>query len=430
MFRYLPEQASDFAPLVDNIHNLVTDLSVLFTVLITGVTIYFAFKYRKRNGVDHETPAIEGSHTLEIIWTVVPTIICIIVGWYGYYGFTKIREVPEDEPGLVEINVTGQKWIWNFKYPNGKEVGGDGVEFVVPVNHAVKLVLTSKDVLHSFFVPSMRTKMDAVPGHYTMQWFRPVKTGTYNVFCTEYCGDQHSKMLAKMKVVSDADYERWVNEKGGGAKPADLGRQLYANKACGSCHSLDGSRLVGPSFLNLYMKKGKCDDGADYVADDEYLREAILYSSKRIVEGYTKPSAMPSFENTLSQDDITNLIAFIKTQKGEAKKPVQAKTQDLSKLSPAERGKLHYQNKACIGCHSLDGTAVVGPTFKGLYGREEELLDGAKIVADDAYIKESILNSQAKIVKGYSNPSPMPPYEGQLNDQDIADIIEYIKTIK
>lgn len=424
MFRYLPEPASDFAPLVDNIHNMVTDLSVFFTVLIVGVMIYFAIIYRKKDGVDHETPAIEGSTILELIWTIVPTLICIVVAGYGYYGFKKIREVP---PGALEINVTGKQWAWSFKYDNGKEVGD---EFVVPVNKAIKLILTSTDVLHSFFVPSMRTKMDAVPGRYTMQWFRPVKTGDYNVFCTEYCGTLHSNMLAKMRVVSEAEYERWVNDKGGGAKPADLGRQVFTVKACASCHSLDGSPRVGPTFLNLYGRKTKCINGEEFIADDEYLRRSILNAQANIVEGFPSPSPMPMFEGQLTQDDVSNLIAFIKTVKGEAKKVEAVQQVDLTKLSPAERGKLHYQNKACIGCHSLDGSSVVGPTFKGLYGRNEEMADGTSVVANDEYIKESILKSQAKIVKGFANPSPMPPYEGQFNDQDLADIIEFIKTVK
>lgn len=422
---FLSEPASDFAPLVDNIHAWVTILSVFFTIAIVGTAIYFAIKYRKRDGVDHETPRIEGSHLLEFIWTAIPTVICIFVAGYGYYGFKKIREVPA---AALEIGVTGRQWAWSFKYANGKEVGAD--DFTVPVGQAIKLNITSKDVLHSFFVPAMRTKMDAVPGRYTMQWFRPVKTGTYDVFCTEYCGTQHSAMLAKMRVVSEDEFNKWLNDKPRPKTPAEIGRGLYVSKACNSCHSLDGSRLVGPSFLNLYGREEKMDDGLKLVADDEYIRESILNAQAKIVEGYPRPSPMPIYEGQLNADDVANLISFIKTVKGEVKTPKVAVAVDTSKLSPAERGKLIYQAKACIGCHSLDGSQVVGPSFKGLYGRQSQMDDGAVVTADDAYIKESILNSQAKIVKGYPKPSPMPPYAGQLSDQDIADVIEFIKTVK
>lgn len=425
MFRFLPDQASDFAHIVDDLNYLITDISVACTVLIVGAMLYFAVKYRKRDGVEHETPRIEGSHALEFFWTAFPTLVCIYVGWAGISGFNKMRQVP---PGAVEINVWGQQWAWNFEYVNGKKTAG---EFTVPVGKPIKLIISSRDVLHSFFVPGMRTKMDAVPGKFTYQWFRPIKTGPQVVFCTEYCGTAHSNMMATMNVVSEAEYERWLADKGEVLAPADAGKLVYTQNACNSCHSLDGSRLVGPSFLNLYGRKANLDDGSSYEADENYIRESILNPQARIVSGYPRPSPMPAYAGRLSDDDITNLVAFIKTLTGEAApapKPIAAA--DASTMTPEERGKLHYQQKACIGCHSLDGSAVVGPSFKGLYARKGEFDDGTAYTADDAYIKESILQPQAHIVKGYPKPSPMPPYEGQLSDSEIADVIAFIKTIQ
>jgi cytochrome c oxidase subunit II len=424
MFRYLPEQASEFAPTVDWINNRVTDLSVFFTVAIVGTMLYFAVKYRRKGDKDHPTPRIEGSILLEIIWTVVPTLICIVVGAYGVYGYNKLRNAPED---ALEISVWGQQWAWSFEYPNGKKTSS---EFTVPVGKPVKLIISSRDVLHSFFVPGMRTKVDAVPGHFTMQWFRPVVTGPQRVFCTEYCGTSHSNMMALMNVVSEAEYALWVEDKGEDMSPAETGKALYTQNACNSCHSLDGSRLVGPSFLNLYERNAEFHDGEKYVADENYIRESILYPQKKVVSGYPMPSPMPSYEGRLSDEEISKIIAFIKTLKGKAAPqpaPVE-ETQDASELSPVERGKRIYQQKACIGCHSLDGSKVVGPSFKGLYGRQGEGDDGSAYVADDAYIEESILYPQKVIVKGYPKPSPMPPYEGQLSDSDIADVIEFIKS--
>lgn len=425
MFRYLPEQASEFAPTIDRINNLITDISVFFTVAIVGAMIYFAVKYRRKNGVDHETPQIEGSVFLETLWTVVPSIICVFVAAYGVMGWNQLRTVP---PGAMEIQVWGQQWAWSFEYPNGKKTSD---EFVVPVNKPVKLILSSRDVIHSFFVPGMRTKMDAVPGMFTYLWFKPVKTGPQQVYCTEYCGQAHSRMLAKMHVVSEAEYERWVNDKPAVMSPEKAGRLVYTQNACNSCHSLDGSRLVGPSFLQLFGRQATHDGGVSYVADENYIRESILQPQAKVVDGYPKPSPMPSYEGRLNDDEISNLIAFVKSLKEAPKavKPVAA-AKDPSTMEPAEYGKYLYQQKACIGCHSLDGSKVVGPTFKGLYGRAGKFVDGTDYVADDSYIKESILNPQAHVVEGYPQPSPMPPYEGQLGDKEIAAIIEFIKTQK
>lgn len=426
MFRYLPEQGSDFAPAVDRLNYLITDISVFFTVAIVGTMIFFAIKYRRRNGVDHETPQIEGSKFLEVLWTVIPSLVCIFVAGYGYAVFDRMRKAPED---ALEINVKGRQWNWTFTYSNGKELTN---EFYVPVGKPVKLILTSNDVLHSFFVPGMRTKMDAIPGRYTYQWFRPVVTGEQQVFCTEYCGTLHSQMLAKMHVVSEDEYARWIADRGRKEEvtPAKIGQALYTKHACSSCHSLDGSAVVGPSFLKLYGRKAKFDTGEDYEATDDYLRESILNSQTHIVQGYPKPSPMPVFEGILSNDDVGNLIAFIKSLNKAPAAVAKQNTVDISKLSPPDRGKQLYTTKLCIGCHSLDGSKVVGPTFKGLYGRDGEFDDGGKYKADDAYLKESILNSQAHIVKGYPKPSPMPNYVGQLSDQEISDIIEFIKTTK
>jgi cytochrome c oxidase subunit II len=426
MFRYLPEQASDFAAKVDSINHLITDISVACTVLIVGTMIYFGVKYRKKNGVDHETPHIEGNVWLEILWTVFPALVCVYVAYEGVVGFNAMRNPPAD---ALEIQVRGQQWAWSFQYANGKKTAS---EFYVPVGKPVKLILSSTDVLHSFFVPGMRTKMDAVPGQFTTQWFRPIKTGPQIVFCTEYCGTSHSNMMATMHVVSEAEYQRWIDDKGEVLSPPEQGKVLYTQNACNSCHSVDGSRLVGPSFLNIYQRKATFDDGKEYVADEEYIRTSILNPQLNVVSGYPRPSPMPAYEGRLSTEDISLIIAYMKTLTGEAPKP-KASSADkaaAAALSPAERGKQHYSQKACIGCHSLDGSKVVGPSFKGLYGRTAEFDDGTSKPSDDDYIKESILNPQAHIVKGYPKPSPMPAYEGQLSDEDISDIIEFIKTVK
>lgn len=428
MQRILPEQASTIAPDVDFLNILVTDLSIFFTVAIVGSMLYFAWKYRQRNGVDHETPRIEGSHALEFIWTIVPTLVCIYLAWAGIKLYYDMIRVPEN---AMVVNVTGWKWAWEFQYENGKKSGGEGAELVVPVNQPIKLVMTSQDVLHSFFIPAMRVKQDVVPGQYTYISFTPVKTGVYDVFCTEYCGTRHSYMLAKVRVVSLDEFHSWVNsDPSAGMPPAEIGKQLYASLGCNACHSLaDGVRMVGPSFYKLYGKEGKFTDGTTYKADENYIRESILNPNKHIVDSYPK-NVMPAFDGRLDESQLTAMIAFIKGQDGSTPPApkIQIPDDSLASASPAERGAKLYQSKACIGCHSLDGSKLVGPSFKGIYGREGEMQDGSKVKADDAYLKESILNPSAKIVKDYV--PAMPSYQGQLSDQEIADLIEYLKTTK
>jgi cytochrome c oxidase subunit 2 len=436
MFRFLPEQASSVASEVDWLHNIITDLSVFFTVAIVGTMLYFAFKYRAKNGVDHATPRIEGSHFLELVWTIVPTLICVFVGTYGILIFKDMRTVGENP---VVINVTGKKWNWTFQYENGKQIVS---EAVIPVNRPVKFVLTSKDVLHSFFVPAMRVKSDAIPHRYTYVTFNPIKTGEYQIFCTEYCGTSHSDMLAKLRVVPEDEYTRWLNDQSDKIKfnPAELGAQLYNQQGCAACHSVDGSKRVGPSFQKIYGRDGTYDNGKPYKADDDYLQESILYPNTHIVDGYAA-NQMPAFKGILSDEQIAAIIAWMRTLDGSQATQAAAPApqfqfakllngDDPSKQSPAERGKAIYQAKACIGCHSLDGSQVVGPTWKGLYGlTNHKMSDGTSVTADDSYLKESILNPTAKIVEGFQ-AGVMPSYQGQLSDAEIADVIEFMKTIK
>lgn len=433
MFRYLPEQASEHAPKMDWLHHLITDLSVFFTVAICGAMIYFAIKYRRKNGEDHETPQIKGSHLLEIIWTVVPTIICIYIAYYGVAIYNRMVHVGEN-PNV--INVMASQWKWDFQYENGKKTVN---ETVIPVGEPVKYILNSMDVLHSFFVPQMRVKKDAVPGHYTYVTFTPVKTGTYPIFCTEYCGKDHSYMMASLKVVSRGEYDQWLEDRSSEMAalrmpPAELGRLIWEGKgACKSCHSLDGTRLIGPSWLKLYGREGKSADGKTYLVDENYLREAILEPNKMIVEGYA-PNLMPSYAGQLTDREIEAVIAFIRTLDGTgAPEPAVevAKVEDTfdpATATPVERGKYLYNTKLCNTCHSLDGSKVIGPTFKALYGSQRKFVDGSTADADDSYIKESILEPNARVVEGFA--PVMPPYVGQLDDAQIADIIEFIKTVK
>lgn len=425
MFRYLPEQASKHAADLDWIHNWVTDISVISTALICGAMLYFAIVYRKKNGVDHETPQIRGSHFLEIIWTVVPTIICIFI---AYYGVVIYQEMATPEPDALVINATGSQWKWEFEYDTGKRTFG---ELVVPVETPIKVLITSTDVLHSFFIPAMRVKKDAIQGQYTHVAFTPIQAGEYPIFCTEYCGVDHSAMLGKVRVVPKAEYTRWVNDLSEKAvPPVEKGKLLYSQQGCKSCHSLDGSRVVGPSFLKLFGTEEKLVGGGSVKVDENYLRESITLPNAKIVDTYP-PGVMPAFTK-LTEDELRGIIAFIKAQDGtQVAAPAAAETApaaDNPNATPAEKGKKIYETKLCVTCHSLDGSKVVGPSFKGIYGRETKFADGSNAKVDDAYIKQSILEPAAKVVEGF--PPAMPSFQGQLSDEDVKNVTEYLKTVK
>jgi cytochrome c oxidase subunit II len=308
-FDFMPEGATAWAEKIDWINNWITDVSVICTLLITGVMIYFAIRYRNTK-YPNPTSKVHHNTLIEIVWTVIPSVVCVYV---FYFGFTYYKEMREPPSNSYEIQVTGQKWSWDFKYPNGKRTNKD---LVVPINKPVRLVMTSRDVLHSLFLPAMRVKEDIRPGAYSYLWFTPNKLGDFPIFCAEYCGTNHSSMLATLKIVSAEAFEDFLAERKAGdtpeLSPAEKGKELFAGKGCNACHSLDGSALVGPSLQGLFKKGSRpITGGTTVTVDENYVRESILNSNAKIAEGFAP--AMPSFEGQLSEDDIDNLISYLKT---------------------------------------------------------------------------------------------------------------------
>jgi len=307
---WVPEVASNLASKVDAVIWFITVISLVFFILISIFLVYFAIRYRRRQE-NEETPYITGSHVLETIWTIIPSILLIVIFVYGFVVYKDMRTPPEDS---LEVTVIGRQWLWQFKYNNGKTTLN---ELYIPEGRPIKLVMTSEDVLHSFFVPAFRVKQDLVGGMYTYLWFTPTKTGTYELYCTEYCGTGHSAMLGKVVVMSPEEYEKW--EKGEEEKavaslpPAELGKQLYTQRGCNACHSIDGSSLVGPTWKGLYGHEVVLQDGTKVTADENYIREAILEPQAKMVKGFGP--VMPSFKGVISDDEISDLIAYIKTLK-------------------------------------------------------------------------------------------------------------------
>lgn len=327
----MPPAVTKTAGEVDDIYIFLLVSSLISFIILIGGMIYFVVKYQRRSATD-KTAYITHDHRLEFAWSFIPLVIFMFVFAWGWKVYHDMRAFPEN---ALEVHVMAKKWDWRFLYKNGKEVTSAldaknervPATMVVPVNRPVKLIMASekisanstdpsdRPVLHSFYIPAMRIKQDVVPGRYTALWFEAEKEGDYWVFCTEYCGAGHSAMKAKLKVVSNEEFEKWLSAEGGGEMSlADVGRGLFGSQACIGCHSLDGSRLVGPSFKGLFGAKAHKIEGGSVDVNEEYLRESILNPNAKVAAGYP-PGVMPAYAGQLSDDQILALIEFIKTVK-------------------------------------------------------------------------------------------------------------------
>lgn len=304
---WLPPAYSTIANDVDNLFYFILYLSLAFFVIVTVGSLYLAIRYRHKgkrkltSGLSHNIP-------LEIIWTLIPTILVFIIFAWGFRDFLRMQVVPKD---AMEIKVTAQKWFWSFEYPGGiNEVN----KLVVPVNKPVKLLMSSTDVIHSFFVPAFRTKMDVLPNRYTTLWFEATQEGEFEIYCTEYCGKGHSEMTGSVVVMREQDYLNWLNtaaEASAELSSIEYGEQLYRTKACVTCHSIDGSANQGPTWQGVFGSTERLADGSEVVVDENYIRESILNPNEKITAGYQP--IMPSFQGILSERDVDALIAYIKS---------------------------------------------------------------------------------------------------------------------
>jgi cytochrome c oxidase subunit 2 len=254
-----------------------------------------------------ETPYITGNRILELLWVVIPSLLILAIFLVGYLVFFDIRR---PLPGAMEINVVARQWLWEFGYRDGRKVIN---ELRIPVNRPIKLVMTSADVIHSLFIPDYRIKEDVLPGRYTYLWLEPKRTGRFTIFCAEYCGLGHSTMLATLEVMPQEEFDRWSVGKAEdkAAAPVHKGEELVEHSGCLACHSLDGTGKVGPTLKGLFGRKVTLADGTTVTVDENYIRESLLEPSAKVVKGF--PPVMPTYKGTLRDDDITAIIAYIKT---------------------------------------------------------------------------------------------------------------------
>jgi len=301
---FVPEQASNFAPQVDALMAFISAVCFFFAVVITIAIIYFFFQYRRKE--PHAVGAqLHGDSRLETLWIVIPLILAMTMFSWGAVVYVDYRRAPAD---TLDIYVIAKQWMWKAQQPNGiREID----ELHVPVNRNVRLILASEDVIHNFYVPAFRVKMDVVPGRYNTMWFRPTKTGRYHFFCSQYCGTSHAVMGGWVTVMEAAEYGTWLSgSTGGESNPVLAGEKLFAERACISCHIANGTGRA-PSLNGVYGAQVLLADGSKVTADDAYIRESILQPSAKIVAGYQP--LMPSFQGQLTEEQILALTAYIKS---------------------------------------------------------------------------------------------------------------------
>ncbi len=305
---WMPPESSTIAAKVDSVWDLVLWISVFFFVLVTALMVVFVVRYHGHRGTGSK-PTRDHNTALEITWTVIPTLIVVVIFWVGFETYLDMATPPAN---AYQVSVTGQKWKWLFTYPNGYV----DENLHVPVNTDISLLMTSEDVIHSFYVPAFRTKKDVVPGRYTRLWFNAKAPGEYQVFCAEYCGTNHSHMLAKVVVHEPGGFEKWLAEASnlhGRFPPAKVGEIFYNRFGCKQCHSLDGTTGIGPSFKGIYGHEQKLQDGSSVLVDENYIRESIMEPQAKVVAGFQP--VMPTFKGRLKDQDITSIVEFIKSQK-------------------------------------------------------------------------------------------------------------------
>lgn len=392
---------------VDPVFMFIFGACILLLIGITVTTVVFLFRYH-RSRAPEPTSQAEGNLWLEIVWTALPTILVMVMFYYGWSGYLTLRNVPAN---ALPVTATARMWSWTFAYPNGVTDS----KLYVPVGKPVVVNLVAQDVLHGFFIPAFRVKRDVVPGMKNHVWFMAPKAGSYDLFCSQYCGTGHSAMITTVEALPLQEFEAWLAKqaKGGGES---VGKELLEKYGCLGCHSLDGSPKMGPTFKGIWGRQVTVVTAGverTITVDEVYLKRSILDPKADLVKG--SPPVMPAL--SLKDGEIQAIIGFLKTG---------GSGSGAAKLDGAKLAK----DRGCLGCHSLDGSKGVGPTFKGLYNSQVKVLKGGKpetVTVDDAFLIESIRQPKATIVEGF--PPIMPEYP-DLKDDEVDALKEFIEGIK
>ena len=455
------------------------DNTIILTFAITGIVtlaiaifmIYAIIRYRARPGLKaHYQPENKKLEWWLIILSSIGIVGMLAPGLVVYNDFVS---VPEE---AHEFEAVGQQWRWTFRYPGDDAVFGStapkfingrnplglnpedpngqddrivlGSEIMVPLGRPVKALLRSVDVLHNFYVPQIRSKMDLVPGIVSWFWFEPMVAGRYEILCAELCGVGHYNMRGHMVIAEEAEFQQWLSElptfaetltMGTSGGLIEQGEALAKGQGCVACHSVDGSPSLAPGWLGIFGKTETLTDGTTLVVDEEYFIESIVDPNAKMVAGY--PAVMIAYD--FSEEQLDALVAYAKSLGQESSEPEDAESDRVEEAveaietieeaaadsaaeeqaAPAQIGAQIAAQNACNACHSLDGSRGIGPSFKDLYGANRTFADGSSAVADDAYLRESISNPSAKIVQSYAPAMPPVP----LDEEQTDALLAYIK---
>lgn len=371
---FLPDQGSTLALRLDTFHYYIFGASLIVFAFIAGSIIYYAIRYH-RTSDSAPTPKIKPKIWMEVLYIGGPLAVFLLWFWIGFNDYIWAETPP---PNSMDVYVTAKQWMWKFTYPNGL----NSIDVLrVPSGRPVRLLITSRDVVHSFFVPSFRIKQDAVPGRFTQIWFQAVKPGRYRLMCAEYCGLDHSRMWGEVIAMAPADYDEWVQSQQGLVSRLDVSTTHEDATRGDSVMGGAGLRLGGTGPIG----------GA----------RASARLNRELMAG-------PALAG---QEERPRLA--------EAANPIS----DLT-----EQGRRVAAEKGCLKCHSVDGSAHIGPTWLDMYRREEHLEDGETVLADEAYLTKSMMQPGADIVQGYQDV--MPVYQGRLSSAETAALLEYIKSLR
>jgi cytochrome c oxidase subunit II len=297
-----PQQASTMAARVDALYFFLIAVSTFFSALIAGLIVYYAVRYRRRSP-DAIGTSIHGGLLLELTWTIVPFLITMVIFVWGASVFFAMSRPPDE---TLNVYVVGKQWMWKFQHLDGqREIN----ELHVPVGRAVKLIMTSEDVIHDVFVPAFRIKADVLPGRYTNIWFQATTPGRYHLFCAEYCGTRHSGMTGEVVVMEPTEYQAWLSGGSGEGSLASAGEKLFQDLACNTCHRSD-TQGRGPVLQDLFGKTQTLQGGETIVVDEAYLRESILNPAARITANFQP--IMPAFQGLVSEEQLLELIEYLK----------------------------------------------------------------------------------------------------------------------
>ncbi len=321
---WLPEQASTFATEVDHLHYFVIIVTMLISVAVGLLAFAFFFKYRQRRP-NQSTPMVIPSVRFEVVVIGVPLFFFLLWFVQGYKDYIWYTTPPQN---AMDVYVMAKKWMWKFSYPDGPNAIGT---IHVPANRPVRMLMTSRDVIHSFYVPDFRIKQDVLPGRYTETWFEATKPGRYQILCAEYCGTWHSQMWGEVVVMPGAEFDAWMAEQKAGLSErvdsggddggtfrgsiVEYGKRIAMAQGCVKCHSLDGEPHIGPTWLDLYHRRETLENGQVIVADEAYLTDSMIDPRGKIVRGY-KP-VMPTYKGKLAAPEAAALVEFIKSLRSE-----------------------------------------------------------------------------------------------------------------